>query len=275
MRKNLINDLIHAPLEISRNLYQFKHVIRQMIANDIKGKFAGSFGGLLWQVIHPLVMLVVYVIVFLFIFDLKVGGSSSTGTSTLFLLSGLFPWMVIAEGISLGTVAIIQHANLVKRTSFPIEILLAKSMLIPFCSFGIVLGVLVVFRVFIFQLWAILLILPFVLLLQLFFTMALTLLTATLAVFFRDLIHLVDIVIRFWIFLTPILYPASRLPEWGRHLMFLNPVYPLISIYQSLFLNGTIRQWLMVWIAVLWTLVLLVPGAYLFNKLKWEFADWL
>lgn len=275
MRKNLLNDLIQAPLEISRNLYQFKHVIRQMIKSEIKGKFAGSFAGLLWHVIHPLVMLGVYVMVFLFIFDLKVGSSSGTGTSTIYLLSGLFPWMMIAEGISLGTVAVIQNANLIKRTYFPTEILLAKSVMAPFCSFGIVLGVLALFRVLLYKFWGLLLILPCVVVLQLVFTMGVTLFTATISVFFRDIVHLVDIIIRFWIFLTPILYPVSRLPEWGKTIMFLNPLYPLISIYQSLFLTGVIQQWRMVWLALLWTLGLLIPAAYLFNKLKYEFADWL
>ena len=67
----------------------------------------------------------------------------------------------------------------------------------------------------------------------------------------------------------------SMLPEWVRSIMYINPVYPFISIYQSLFLQGGIRDYTMVLLVLMWTIIFYSTGAYVFSKLKPEFADWL
>jgi ABC-type polysaccharide/polyol phosphate export permease len=65
------------------------------------------------------------------------------------------------------------------------------------------------------------------------------------------------------------------LPGWVRVIMYANPLYPLISLYQSLFIKGVLGQWPMVWLALAWSLFFFGVGAFIFNKLKYEFADWL
>jgi ABC-type polysaccharide/polyol phosphate export permease len=265
--------MVQSPVQIISNLYAFKHVIGQMIKSDIKGRFAGSVGGLLWNFIHPIIMLLVYLFVFVYVFKLRIGEGALM--SAMYIMAGLFPWIILAEGLSSGTVCLIQNANLIKRTAFPVEILPTKSVLAPYFSIGIALIILALYQVIVQGFFGVLVLLPLLLIIQICFTLALAFLTSTISVYFRDMVHLVQILISFWIFLTPILYPVTMLPEWAKKVMVINPIYPLVSIYQSLLLTGNLGPVRMPLLAMGWTLVFFLVGSFVFNKLKYEFADWL
>lgn len=273
MRKNYAVQMWRSPGRILANLYAFKHVIRQMIKSDIKGRFAGSIGGLLWNFIHPIIMLCVYLFVFVYVFKLRVGEGALM--SAMYIMAGLFPWIILAEGLSSGTVCLIQNANLIKRTAFPMEILPTKSVLTPYFSIGIALIVLALYQVISQGFIGILVILPLLAILQILFTLALAFLASTIAVYFRDMVHLVQILISFWIFLTPILYPVTMLPDWARKIMVVNPIYPLVSLYQSVLLTGKMGPLRMPLLAMAWTMGFFLVGSFVFDKLKYEFADWL
>jgi ABC-type polysaccharide/polyol phosphate export permease len=174
-----------------------------------------------------------------------------------------------------GTYSMVENANLIQKTYFPTEILTTKAVMAPFVSYGTAI-VLLTLYVLVFHLsWGVLLILPFMLALQFFFTLGISFLTATISVFFRDVIQLVHIIISFWVFVTPVFYPVGMLPEWAKKAMYANPLYPFTSTYQSLFVHGSVGQWHMILLALGWSLTFFVAGAFLFNKLKYEFADWL
>lgn len=273
MRKDYAAHMLKSPVHIVKNLYAYKHVIRQMIKSDIKGRFAGSVGGLLWNFIHPIIMLLVYLFVFVYVFKLRIGEGALM--SAMYIMAGLFPWIIMAEGLSSGTVCLIQNANLIKRTAFPVEILPTKSVLAPYFSIGFALVVLALYQVISQGFPAILVILPFLAVIQACFTLALAFLTSTISVYFRDMVHLVQILISFWIFLTPILYPVTMLPDWARKAMYINPIYPLVSIYQSVLLTGKVGPLRMPLLVLAWTLGFFLAGSFVFNKLKYEFADWL
>lgn len=246
-----------------------------MTKREIKGRFAGSMGGMLWNFIHPLIMLIVYLFVFVYIFKLRIGSQGGSGTSALYIMAGLFPWIIIAEGLSRGTSSLIENANLIQKTSFPVEILPAKAVLTPLFSHGIAILLLTLYIIISTGSIKIIFILPLIILLQTLFTLGIAFLTATISVFFRDVMQLVQIIVSFWMFLTPILYPMSMLPDWAKTIMYFNPLYPLIATYQSLFVDGTLGQLNMILLAFTWSLAFFVIGAFIFNKLKYEFADWL
>jgi ABC-type polysaccharide/polyol phosphate export permease len=251
-------------------------MLMQMIIREIKGRFSGSLGGLLWHFMHPILMLLIFLFVFVYIFRIKVGGSGTSVTSAIYLMAGLFPWMILSEGLLRGTNSLIENANLIQKTSFPTEILTTKAVLVPIFSYGIAVILLTLYVIlFSHGIIGIIFAIPLVLFLQVLFTLGLAFFCATISVFFRDVIQLVHIVISFWIYLTPILYPISMLPEWAKKVMYLNPLFPLISTYQSLLVAGSLGQWQMISLAVAWALVLFIGGAFVFNKLKYEFADWL
>ena len=268
-------EMIQSFIVVLKNLYNSRHIIRQMVITEIKGKFAGSIGGLLWNFLQPVLMLLVYLFVFVYVLKLRIGASGTSESSSIYIMSGLFPWIIMSEGILNGTSSLINNANLIKKTSFPYEILPAKAVIAPLFSFGITLLLLAFFEIIFHGFIGIIFLLPFIVILQLFFTIGLTFLLSTVSIFFRDIIHLIQIVVSFWIFLTPILYPVKMLPETAKKIMYLNPLYPLISIYHSVFLSGNLGQSHMIIIAFFWSTLFFIVGSFFFNKLKYEFADWL
>jgi len=246
-----------------------------MVIREVKGRFAGSAGGLLWHFINPILMLIIYLFVFVYIFKLRVSAGRGAGASAIYIMAGLFPWVILAEGLVRGTSSVIENANLIQKTYFPTEILTTKAVIAPYLSYGVAIILLAAYTgIFSGYSW-IFFVLPFILILQIFFTLGISFFSSTLSVFFRDAMQLVQIVISVWIYITPILYPLSMLPEWAQRLMYLNPLYPFMSIYQSLFLFGTLGPWYHILLATVWSLGFFITGAFIFNKLKYEFADWL
>jgi lipopolysaccharide transport system permease protein len=246
-----------------------------MVIREIKGKFAGSIGGLFWHFIHPILMMVIFLFVFVYIFKLRVSSTGGAGASAIYLLAGLFPWIILAEGLSRGTYSLIENANLIQKTSFPIEILTTKAVIAPLLSYGVAIVLLMIYKVITHGSAGILFILPFVMILQIFFTTGIAFLSATLSVFFRDIMQLVNLVISFWIYVTPILYPMNMLPDWAQRVMYINPLYPFMANYQSLLMHGTLGDWRLVLLAAVWAFCFFVTGSFIFNKFKYEFADWL
>lgn len=271
-----IKELFTSPFDILGNLYHYRHILFQMVVRELKGRFAGSMGGILWHFIHPILMLFIFLFVFVYILKVRIGATGNTTLSSVYLMSGLFPWIIMAEGLSRGTSSLIENANLIQKTFFPTEILTAKAVITPFLSYGIALILLSIYTlIFLSGSVNVFIILPLLVLLQIFFTLGIALLTATISVFFRDIMQIVQIMINFWIYLTPILYPKNMLPLWAQTVMYINPLYPLISAYQSLLVNGGQADLHMIALAFGWSFCLFFFGAFFFNKLKYEFADWL
>ncbi len=275
MSLRYIKEIISSPVTVLKNLYIYRHILLQMVINETKGKFAGSLGGFLWNFANPILMMISYLFVFVYIFKLRVSATAGAGASAIYIMAGLFPWIIISEGLSRGTASIIENANLVQKTPFPTEILTAKAVIAPFLSFGAALILLVLYKIIFAGSFGLLFILPFILLFQIFFTLGTAFLCTTLSVFFRDFIQMVQVIINFWLYLTPILYPIDLLPEWARTAMLFNPVYPFVAVYHSLFAEPSSVQPHMMLYAFAWSLVLFIAGAFIFNKLKYEFADWL
>jgi homopolymeric O-antigen transport system permease protein len=268
-----MREMAGASADITKNLYVYRHILSHMVIRDIRGRFAGSVGGFLWNFVHPILMLLVYLFVFVFIFKLRVG--SGAGTSVIYLMAGLFPWMIIAEGLMRGTASMMENANIIQKTSFPTEILVAKSIFAPLLSYGVAIVLLALYKILFTGSFSIIFFLPLMIIIQILLTLGVTLLTASVAVFLRDTVQFVQVAVNFWIYLTPILYPVVMLPAWTKKIMYFNPLYPLVDIYQSLFVTGGIARFDMFFFALAWSLVFFVLGAFVFTKLKFEFADWL
>jgi len=271
----IIEGMLKQVSDTSKNFFIYRNLLIHMVIREIKGRFAGSSVGLLWSFIHPLIMLLVFLFVFVYIFKLRLPEYSGSTGAAIYLMSGLFPWLAMAEGILRSTSSLIENANLIQKSVFPIEILPAKAVIAAFTSHGIAILILALYMIITKQNYQLLIYLPVVIIFQAVFTIGIGFIFASLSVFFRDIIQILQLVIGFWIYITPILYPISMLPEWARSVMYINPVYPFVSIYQSLFLNGKVGDYKMIILLLMWTTVFYLVGAFVFSKLKREFADWL
>jgi lipopolysaccharide transport system permease protein len=223
-----------------RALWHYRGFVLGSIKREFQLRYLGSSLGFLWTIINPLAMIAVYTLVFSRIMRARLVGSEDGLAYSIFLCSGVFAWGYLSEVISRSVGMFLEQANLLKKNAFP-----------RICLPTIVLGSATVNFVIIFTLFLIVLaclgrfpgvvvlgILPLLLVQQLL-AVGLGLALGTLNVFYRDVGHVTNIVLQFWFWLTPVVYPSSILPERIRDLAeLLNPMTRLIAGYQDVMLYG-------------------------------------
>jgi lipopolysaccharide transport system permease protein len=224
---------------ITRSLYNRRELIRTLTLRDFKARFRGSFGGVLWSVIQPLIMMVVYTLVFSGFLKVKFANSSSPFTFAVFLLCGLLPWTAFADGMSASTGLIRSNSNLVKRVVFPLEVLPVTlsfvALIQQVIGFGLLLPVawLITGKVY----WTVLFV-PLIILLQILFYTGINWIWSSLSVYLPDLRQFTVILLSMLMFLTPIFYPVEILPTWAQKIMTFSPLANIMEMYRKAFLTG-------------------------------------
>ncbi len=216
-----------------RAVFLFSELLRR----DLSTRYAGSFGGPLWALLHPLILCAIYS--FVFVAVLRVPPPAGFGGSYAeFLLAGLLPWLGFAEAVSRSTTSIAEQGHLVKKLQFPVELLVASSVAAALVLELVAIGILVV---------AVLVLgrgeihAPVFVAALAFEGLLLAgpcLLLATLNVFFRDLAQLVSPILMVVLYVTPILYPASLVPPFAAPVLALNPVADLVTLFRVSLFGG-------------------------------------
>ncbi|WP_322821091.1 ABC transporter permease [Chloroflexus sp.] len=220
-----------------QELWQYRELIRNLILRDLRARYKGSALGYLWTQLAPLGMMLVYVIVFSFLLP------NGLAMFPVFIIVGLLPWNYTAEAVLSGTRSIIDNAALVKKVYFPREVLplvaVGSSLLNFILSLPMMALVIIVVQLATLGRlnlsWSIVY-LPVIMALQTIFLAGLALLLGAGAVFFRDVVHLIGIVINIWFFLTPIIYPLSTISEGlaARLIRWFNPLASIIEFYREI-----------------------------------------
>jgi len=255
-------------------LYRHGALIQSFVRRDLQARYRGSAIGFLWSVIHPLIMLVLYTLVFATILRVRVGPDEGTEQFAIYLFCGLLPWNAVAEGLTRATGVILEHANLIKRAVFPSEILPVYPVISAIVHELIGLAILVA---------ALLasghgvapsfLALPLVLLLQFALATGLAWLVAGATVFIRDLGQLLGMALTLWLFLTPIFYPPSLVPDGLRALVIVNPMHILVEAYRSLVLKGQLPPWDGLTYLAACAGTAFLAGHWAFTRMQPAFAD--
>ncbi len=255
-------------------LYRHGALIKSFVKRDIQARYKGSAIGLFWSVVHPLVMLVLYTYIFSAILRVRVGAAEGTGSFAIYLFCGLLPWNAFAEGVNRSTGVIVEHANLIKRTIFPSEVLpiypVVSGIFNQLIGLGILLAALLITA---HPLSPLILALPAILLLQFALTVGLAWIVAGITVFVRDLGQIMGMVMTIWVFLTPIFYPPGLIPERLRFLLVINPMYALVESYRCLILKGQIPPWGSLAVLACCALAAFLLGYRMFARMKRAFAD--
>jgi len=249
-------------------------LLQELVKRDFRGRYAGSVLGFVWSFVQPLWLLLLFSYVFAVILQLKLD-RQATDNFGIFLFAGLLPWMAFQEGVMRGSSAITDNAELVKKLTFPSQVLVVAVV------FAALLHELIAMVVFVAVLaplgelapaslpW-LLLALP----LQLAFTLGLGLLLASVNVFFRDVAQILGMLLNGWFYFTPIVYPPDLVPEGYRWLLDLNPFTPLVELYRWGLLGGggpglPSGFW---WLVVA-SLGMLAAGWAAFRRLRPAFVD--
>ena len=227
--------------QVLRNVVNHRDLLWQMVGNDLRGRYVGSFLGLFWNVIHPLIQILIYTVVFPGSWErLGEGYSSSPYAFSIYLCAGLLPWGVFAEIINRCTGVFWENAHLVKKIAFP------KALLYAYIVAASVTNLIIIVTVFLVFLWLVnalpslvaLLVWGAFLLLQVLFATGIGLFTSVLNVFFRDIAQLIAIALQIWFWFTPIVYVPSVLPPWAANVLPLNIMARFTSIHQALVLRS-------------------------------------
>lgn len=213
-----------------RELYRYRVLIQVLIQRELAVRYRGSALGFLWSFVNPVVLTGIYLLVFSIY--LRVDMERYAG----FLLCGILAWGWLSSGLQTAANSIIQNGGLIKRVYLPSEVF-------PFVSvgsnlvhylFSVPILVALMLALGTRLSWPLLLF-PVVVVLQLTFTYALALVVASLAVRFRDVLHVVPNALMLWFFLTPIFYPVSAVPQPYRLLATVNPMFHIVKAYQDMF----------------------------------------
>ncbi len=264
-----------------RNILQNRSLIRDFVYRDFKARFAGSILGITWNVLHPLVMIVIYVVIFSQVMRAKLPGVPSSFGYSIYLCAAIIPWGMFMELLLRSTNLFFEHGNLIKKVSFPKEILHISALFTSSINF------LISFTIFMFFLSILhfagkhiveisfprMLLLYGVLAMQQIFCLGLGLAFSVLNVFFRDIGQLVNIASQLWFWFTPIVYPLSVVPHRLRGLFALNPLLYFVEIYRAILFANRAPAWRTVGTAAAITVVTFSLGLWIYKKLNWDVTD--
>lgn len=263
------------PREIVASLWRNRSLVKAFIAREVLGRYRGSVMGILWSFLNPLFMLVVYTFVFSVVFKARWGAGSGSKTEfALVLFAGLLVFNLFAECINRAPSLIVSNQNYVKKVVFPLEILPWVGLGAGLFHCAVSLGVwLIAYLIFFGFPQATILYLPLVFLPFCLFIMGLSWALASLGVYLRDVGQLIGLLTTVLMFLSPIFYPASSLPEDYRAFLYLNPLTPVIEQTRAVLFWGTSPDFAMLGIYYISTFIIAWLGFAWFQMTRKGFAD--
>lgn len=262
------------PADLLKGLLSYRGFILGSVKREFQAKYRNSLLGSAWTVLNPLAMILVYTVIFSQIMRTKMPGLDSAFAYSIYLCAGILTWGLFTEITLRSLNVFIENANLIKKISFP-RICLPIIVVI---SSG--LNFLIIFLLFTaflivssnFPGWPFLALLP-VLMVQVIFAIGLGIILGVLNVFFRDIGHFFGIFLQFWFWLTPIVYPSAILPEIARPILTLNPMYPIITAYQTILVNAQWPNWSSLMPTTLISIGICIAGMQIFRRRASEMVD--
>ena len=256
-----------------KDLYQNRHMVMDLEKNDFKSRFSGSYFGVFWAFTNPIVVVTIY----WFVFDV---GFRSQPVSDypylLWLVAGICPWFFFNEAVNNGTSSLFDYSYIVKKVVFKISLIpIIKILSAVFIHMFFVVLVIALFLVYgkvpsiyVFQML-------YYSLCTFMLSLGITYLTSSLAVFFKDLSQIVNIVLQFGMWLTPIMYSEDTFGPAIQEALKLNPMYYVVSGYRDSLIYE-IGFWEKPQLTIFFwgvTAVIFVTGRIIFKKMRPHFAD--
>jgi lipopolysaccharide transport system permease protein len=257
-----------------RGLWLYRGFVLNSVRRDFELRYTGSVLGIAWNIINPLAMIVVYTIIFAEVMRSRLPGIDDRYAYGVFLCAGVLTWGLFVDIIGRSTGMFIDNANLLKKSAFPRICLPSIVTLSALLNFAVVFSIFLAFLGITgrFPGRPILAVVP-LLLLEIGFAVGLGIVVGTLNVFFRDVGQAVGVLLQFWFWLTPIVYPASILPGEFRFVLDFNPMVSLMAAYQGIFVEHVMPSWASLGNVLVTTAVLLTFGYFTFRKHAPELVD--
>lgn len=251
-----------------KELYDYRQLLKSNVSKEIRGKYKGSFLGVLWSFVNPLLMTLVYAIVFPFILR------STQPHYVTFVVIGVLPWTWFTNVISQGTNTIVVNGGIIKKVYFPREILpisIVTSGLINFLISCIIIAIFLICSGIGFSFY--ILLLPLIVLIQYILMLGLIFITSAIDVYVRDAEYIIAFLVSMLFYATPILYSSDLFPAKFSWILNLNPLTTIINSYRDIFYYQTMPNLKALGIVFLVSVLILIIGYKIFGKLKKGFAE--
>lgn len=263
-------------LALARSFWRNRQLIRQMTKREVVGRYKGSVMGLAWSFFNPVFMLAVYTFVFSEIFKSRWGGMGDESKTqfAVVLFVGMIVQGLFAEVLNRAPGLILTNVNYVKKVVFPIETLpiiaMGAALFHSLVSLGVLLAAFALFNGYMHwtAIFTPLVFLPLVIL-----TLGLAWILASIGVFLRDVGQTIGIITTVLLFLSPVFYPVSAVPERFRPVIMANPLTFIIEQSRDVLIWGRLPNWLGLGLYTLAALVIAWLGYIWFQKTRKGFAD--
>ena len=255
-------------MKLFKNLYEYRELLKTNVKKDIRGKYKGSFLGVLWSFLNPLLMVVVYAIVFPYIMKVK------TDNYLQYLICGVIPWNFFTTVMGLGMGSIKNNAGIVNKVYFPREILPISAALSGLVNFFISCIIVILFCLFggLGISWHIILV-PIIAIMQFLIIAGLVLGLSAINVYIQDTEYIVQFFINMLFYAAPILYPAEVFPKAVRWILDINPFTHVVNAYRDLFMYHNIPNLGSCLYILIVALICFYIGLRIFRKLEKGFAE--
>lgn len=250
-------------------LISYKYLLYQLIQREIKARYKQSIIGYAWVIINPLSQLLVYSFVFSIIFRFP----TNNIPYPVFLFVGLLPWIYLQSATSANTLTLVDNRDLIKKVAFPREVFIysvVTSKLIDLFFASLVLIIfLLIYQVNLSP--GVIYIIP-LLFIQIMLVTGIGLIFSTANLLYRDIQYLVNLLLMLWMYLTPVVYPLSLVPDGWIWAYKLNPMVGVIEGYRSA-LFGYPLDWGTISWSFFISLTIFILGFISFKKMEKVFAD--
>ena len=249
-------------------LYNYRELLKSNIKKEIRGKYKGSFLGILWSFVNPLLSVLVYALVFPFILK------DSPDNYLVYLIVGILPWTFFTTVVNQGTFTILGNAGIIKKVYFPREILPISVVASGLVNFMISCLIIVLFLLFtgIGFSWY-LVFFPLIVVIQCILSLGIIFITGAINVYVRDAEYIIVFILNILFYATPILYDSSTFGNKFQWIFKINPMAIIINGYRDIFFYKQMPDIEALLILLVGSIALLFVGIKIFRKLEKGFAE--
>jgi len=255
-------------MKLFKDIKNYFEFLKSNVKKDIRGKYKGSFLGILWSFINPLLSVLVYAIVFPYIMRMTIENY------LIYLITGIIPWTFVTTAINTGMISILSNADIIKKVYFPRILLPISAVTSALVNFLISCIIILLFCIFsgvgvsIYLLW-----LPLIAIIQYILLLGFTFILSAIEMYMRDIEHIINFVIAMAFYVTPILYKSEIIPENLSWIISINPMAYLVDAYRAIFLYQENPDFYGLGIVSLFSIILFIIGYNIFEKLQKGFAE--
>lgn len=261
-------------INMLRAIWNFRGFVFSSVRREYQLRYRGTMLGVAWTVMQPLAMIFIYTVIFSQIMKAKLPGVDGAFAYSIYLCAGVITWGLFAEILNRSQSVFLDNANLLKKLSFPrltLPVIVVATASLNF------LIVFVLFLIFLLVTGnapdiTLLAIIP-LLLIQILFAVGLGVMLGVVNVFFRDAGQLSGLLLQFWFWATPVVYPVTILPESLKFWMQFNPMYHLMHAYQTIFVAHQWPNWQNIAILACIAIALDIYALNLFRRHSGEIVD--